>query len=261
MKKTIFILIFTIIQLTFSQQKGIIYYGYIESLSNGDSKGIDYNAYMVFNNDLSYYVTAKDSLEKPEKINERKTYINKNEKSGTIHLGMKVSKQGDQVVNSVSKKTLWSNFLSRKQFYMKEDTPRMNWKITDEKKKIGKFICKKAITDFRGRNYTAWFTPEIAVQFGPWKLNGLPGLILEAYDNKNNVFWYFKSIEYPSNINEKVKYLSIPKGFKINTYQEFKEFQKEQIQITIDKQKIVQKVYPDIVFIEPNISEVFIECE
>lgn len=57
------------------------------------------------------------------------------------------------------------------------------WEITDESKDIMGYQCFKAATDYRGRRWTAWFAPEIPVQDGPWKLCGLPGLILEAGDN------------------------------------------------------------------------------
>lgn len=56
------------------------------------------------------------------------------------------------------------------------------WKIFDEEKTIGGYNCKKATTTFRNVNYVAWFTEDIPVPFGPWKLRGLNGLILEAYE-------------------------------------------------------------------------------
>lgn len=64
----------------------------------------------------------------------------------------------------------------------KEEWKKPEWNTTDESKEILGYECFKATTDYRGRRWTAWFAPEIPVQEGPWKLCGLPGLILEAYD-------------------------------------------------------------------------------
>lgn len=64
-----------------------------------------------------------------------------------------------------------------------EEWEKPEWEISDESKEIIGYQCFKATTDYRGRRWTAWFTPEIPVQDGPWKLCGLPGLILEASDN------------------------------------------------------------------------------
>lgn len=252
-------LLITISSLS-QQQKGIVYYGYIEALGIGNAKGPESNAYILFNKDQSYYVTAKDSLEKAEKLNEGKTYENEGE-SKAIYLGMKASSQGDQVVYNIKKNTMWSNFLCRKQVYVKEITPKINWKIEKETKKIGSFYCKKATSFFRGRNYTAWFIPEITVPFGPWKLNGLPGLIVEAYDTNKEVYWFLKSIEYPTKSKENIKYISVPKGNSFITYDGYKLFQIDQKNISADKLKMMQKKFPDVVFGNPKLSNMFVEFE
>lgn len=260
MKKIIIFFAVLITTLSFGQlQKGIIYYGEIDALQRGDAKGSDSNAYMIFNKEQSYYVTAKDSLEKAEKIYAQKISENEDGTGGSIELGMKVSKQGDQVVNHIKKQTMWSNLLYGEQVYVKESTPKMNWKIEKETKKIGSFVCKKATSFFRGRNYIAWFTPTIPLPFGPWKLNGLPGIILEAYDKDKFVYWYFKSLEYPTKNRETVKYIATPKGIDFKTFEEFKLFQKERQNKTIDKHRIAQKQFPDVIFIDPKISKMFIE--
>lgn len=72
-------------------------------------------------------------------------------------------------------------------FILGEKKPVMNWKITKESQKILGYICYKATTKFRGRDYVAWFTPDIPYNYGPWKLGGLPGLILKV---ENNLFDY-----------------------------------------------------------------------
>ena len=82
-------------------------------------------------------------------------------------------------------------------YLYQEPIPRIKWQISNEQKEIGKFTCIRADGEFRGRKYTAWFTTEIPVPLGPWKLNGLPGLILEAYDSKQEVSFVAKSVQIP----------------------------------------------------------------
>lgn len=56
----------------------------------------------------------------------------------------------------------------------------LDWQITDETKKIEKYHCQKATVALHGRHYEAWFTTEVPINFGPFHLNGLPGLIVQV---------------------------------------------------------------------------------
>ena len=56
------------------------------------------------------------------------------------------------------------------------------WTMGDSTREVLGYTCQQATTDFRGRRWTAWFATDIPVSDGPWKLGGLPGLILDAYD-------------------------------------------------------------------------------
>lgn len=61
----------------------------------------------------------------------------------------------------------------------KETVPVIDWQLTDSVKEICGYVCHQANCDFRGRKWTAWYC-DIPKSLGPWKLCGLPGLILEA---------------------------------------------------------------------------------
>ena len=60
------------------------------------------------------------------------------------------------------------------------------WNLSQEKKNVKNLSLQKAITTWGGRNWTAWFAEEIPFQEGPYKFHGLPGLIVEVYDEKKN---------------------------------------------------------------------------
>ena len=68
--------------------------------------------------------------------------------------------------------------------YYTESLLEMEWTVVEDSiATVLGYNCLMAETDYHGRHWKAWFTPEIPVPFGPWKLHGLPGLILKAEAN------------------------------------------------------------------------------
>lgn len=67
--------------------------------------------------------------------------------------------------------------------FVEDQLPLQIWELQAGTKEVKSFNCKKAVTSFRGRNYTAWYTEDLPVIGGPWKFDGLPGLILEVASN------------------------------------------------------------------------------
>ena len=89
------------------------------------------------------------------------TYVYKNYPTGQMTITDRISSQGYRYVDSLHAQT---------------------WTMGDSTRQVLGYTCQQATADFRGRRWTAWFTTDIPVSDGPWKLGGLPGLILEAYD-------------------------------------------------------------------------------
>lgn len=101
----------------------------------------------------------------------------------------------DQVIkNFTSNKMTTITLLGQNYYAIEEPMPTIKWNMLPEQKTISGYSCQKATTAFKGRNYTAWFTAKLPYRNGPWKLGDLPGLILEAYDEKNEVHFVFNSI-------------------------------------------------------------------
>jgi GLPGLI family protein len=70
-----------------------------------------------------------------------------------------------------------------KQIYYQEDRP-IQWEITSDTGKQNGYLAQKAVANFGGRIWTAWFTKDIAISDGPYKFSGLPGLIVKLEDDK-----------------------------------------------------------------------------
>ena len=121
--------------------------------------------------------------------------------------------------------------------YVKEKSNNIVWDIKEETKKIEQFECQKAIGSFRGRTYTVWFSNEIPVRFGPWKLNGLPGLIIEAVDDEKQFYFKAEKISLYKKIDIQIS------NFVSDTYISPIELNKKQMDLAIKyDDKLMQKI-------------------
>ncbi len=66
--------------------------------------------------------------------------------------------------------------------YNYTEPANLKWTLLDDTLTIKDYLCHKAQTAYGGRTWTAWYTEDIPTTAGPWKLNGLPGLIVKAED-------------------------------------------------------------------------------
>lgn len=82
--------------------------------------------------------------------------------------------------------TVNSNYIMVQNMFVVETNDKINWKLDNDTKIIGGYKVQKATTKYGGRNWTAWFTKDINLSEGPYKFQGLPGMIFEIYDDKDN---------------------------------------------------------------------------
>jgi len=100
--------------------------------------------------------------------------------------------------------------LSDKLYYL-ESLDDIQWEIQPDAKEIAGYQVQKATTSFGGRDYVAWFTPEIPLSDGPYKFAGLPGLILEIQDTEAEYVFEFAGFEELAN---PLEYQIIPNKYK-----------------------------------------------
>lgn len=68
-------------------------------------------------------------------------------------------------------------------YFYEEPMPEFKWDSLAGDTTIMGHVAHKAKTKYRGRIWTVYYTLDIPISDGPWKLCGLPGLILCAKDS------------------------------------------------------------------------------
>ena len=83
-------------------------------------------------------------------------------------------------------KTAYLDFFAADRYLCIEPMENIDWLLTDNTDTICGYPCHEAIAKFKGRTWKAWYAEDIPLDNGPWKLGGLPGLILKACDTEND---------------------------------------------------------------------------
>jgi GLPGLI family protein len=111
---------------------------------------------------------------------------------------------------------------------VKQNVKDKEWNISTESKKIGDYLCYKAVylksyMNWKGENITvpvtAWFAPALPYRYGPKEYYGLPGLILELHES----YGVFLAAEVKIDTEKQLKF-EFPKGKSISE-EEYKKYQ------------------------------------
>ncbi len=81
-----------------------------------------------------------------------------------------------------------------------EPAPSLQWTLAVGDSIISGVKCRKATCRFGGRNWTAWYSPEYSMPFGPYKFGGLPGLVFLVSDDRHNHTFTLNGIETCSRV-------------------------------------------------------------
>lgn len=130
---------------------------------------------LYFNDSLSAF--------KPKESEEKENYSWMTSKSAVY--------QNLNAKTRYSIKDIWRNLIP-----ITDSLKVRKWKITDSKRNIGGYTCRKAIwmQNDTTRIY-AWFCNEISVNAGPESFCGLPGMILGLATEDGGVIYFAKTIE------------------------------------------------------------------
>ena len=89
------------------------------------------------------------------------------------HLKQSNGYVNDQIYKNYPKgKTTTLDQLAASRFRCEEPVERPEWTLYPDTTTVLSYTCRKATCHFRGREYEAWYTPEIPRSEGPWKLQG-----------------------------------------------------------------------------------------
>ena len=137
-----------------------------------------------------------------------------------------------------TKNTVYQNLNKREKFiamdmwgtaiYIKDSMDTRKWKITDSKRFISGYNCRKAIWEMNdSTRIYAWYATEVIPSIGPEGFQGLPGAILGLATEDGGVIYFAKEVKVAETPKATLQYSD--KGKEIYTEDQLKEILKQRV--------------------------------
>lgn len=230
MKFIVFLVLFSFLIFSkgFSQIEGRIIYRVISERLSYDENN---NKQQVFVEVMNKMSQIRDSIALHLDFKENQSIFYLDTKT---NLGLSNLQGYKTIINSFnvfyrndSQDTLIEVVNSDKTYLVTSKASIINWKITNEIKKIGIYRCIKAEgiikthslnKGLHNKTIIAWFCPDISLKLGPKGYGGLPGLIMELEEGKLN--YYVKVINF--NLKDRIS-INKPSRGKIISREDYLE--------------------------------------
>jgi GLPGLI family protein len=224
MKKLGIIAFALFMQTTFAQVNRFVYQVTMKSDASNKNDSKTENAYLDISSEKSIFYSEnrikRDSVMQATFQSGGARGFNR-EQMEALRSNMNYSIEKDKK----NQKTIFKDRIGRDVYTYEEDRP-INWKISSETTKIGDYKVQKAEADFGGRKWTAWFTTDLPYQDGPYKFNGLPGLIVKAEDDKGeysfDLMKNYKIADFPT-MNQFGNTIKVKRGDYVKQQKKFAE--------------------------------------
>ncbi len=235
--KSLILLLFSVFQaqLAFGQSPNIAvdYFVTVNKPFGADNTKQIYTLNLVNNESLYFSNGQDDSLSQ---------FINSGNNAERVELsGQTMAKLSDNHFASLAIDKFYKNYLrdtlifndllGSEPLVVGEKISIFNWNVLPNKDTtILGYPCQSATTNFRGREYLAYFSPKLNNFGGPWKFDGLPGLILQVQSADN--FFIIEPLKVALNTHLapiQNPYKAIKKKNAISSWEQFVDIYTEQL--------------------------------
>lgn len=142
--------------------------------------------------------------------------------------------------------------------YEEPGIPQIDWFYVDTMANILGKNCSLATGHFRGREYKVWFDKEVPISVGPWKLMGIPGLLVYAHDERHEITFRLKKLSITEETTPFYSQMYLfANGIEIDFHEAKDIYQKEQLRMVRSQSSTQDRTQHKLDYVEFPTMEIF----